>query len=101
MATGRPFAVDLDELGRLLAAMAACRAELDGLGDEVARRVRGLHATWSGRAAAAQDAAQRSWDAGFAEMREGLATMRLAGVTAYDNYAAAASTNVEMWRRLQ
>ncbi len=39
-------------------------------------------------------------EAGFREMREGLAEMRAAGETAHGNYRSAADTNVRMWEQV-
>ena len=94
------YAVDLDELLATLDTLGGCGSELDELLSEIAARVALLHDTWSGLAADAQAAAQAEWEAGFREMREGLAAMRAAGSTAHDNYRAAADTNVRMWEQV-
>ena len=101
MPADRPFAVDLDELARVVGEMAACQAQLHEVADAVTRQVRVLHGSWAGQAAAAHEVAQRVWDAGFGEMREALAAMRGAADTAHDHYTAAAAPNVEMWGRLR
>lgn len=101
MPADRPFAVDLDELARVVGEMAACQAGLHEVADALTRQVRALHGSWAGDAAAAHEVAQRVWDAGFGEMREALATMRAAALAAHDHYAVAASTNVEMWGQLR
>lgn len=94
------FVVDLDELLATVDELDRCGEELDALLADVAARVVALHGTWSGLAADAQAAAQAEWEAGFREMREGLAAMRAAGATAHDNYRCAADTNVRMWGQL-
>ncbi|GAB3199829.1 hypothetical protein GCM10027062_17570 [Nocardioides hungaricus] len=95
------FDVDLDELLATVDDLAGCGAALDSLLDEVARRVAALHATWSGRAAVAQAAAQAEWEAGFAGMRDGLADMRATATTAHGNYSDAAGTNMRMWGQVR
>jgi WXG100 family type VII secretion target len=94
------FSVDLDLLGETVAELARCDQALDDLLDEVSRRVAGLHLTWSGAAAVAQEGAQAEWEAGFREMREALAAMRAAGRVAHGNYGDAASTNLRMWEQI-
>lgn len=101
MAADRPFAVDLDDLARVVGEMAACHSQLHDVADALTSRVRALHGSWAGEAAAAHEVAQRAWDAGFAEMREALADMRTAARAAHDHYTGAASTNVEMWGQLR
>ena len=101
MPAERPFAVDLDELVRLVGEMTACQARLHDVAEALTRQVRVLHGSWAGEAAAAHEVAQRVWDAGFGEMREALATMRAAADVAHDHYAGAAATNVEMWGQLR
>jgi WXG100 family type VII secretion target len=94
------YAVDLAELQATVDELARTGAALDELLDEITARVAALHRTWSGLAAGAQAAAQTEWEAGFREMRAGLATMRAAGATAHDNYSAAADTNLRMWQQV-
>jgi WXG100 family type VII secretion target len=94
------YAVDLDELLATTDALARCGAELDALLADVAARVAALHGTWAGRAAVAQAAAQDEWEAGFREMRAGLAAMRGAGEAAHRRYDEAASTNLRMWEQV-
>jgi WXG100 family type VII secretion target len=94
------YAVDLDELLATVDELARTGAALDDLLTEIAARVAALHGTWTGRAASAQAAAQADWEAGFREMRAGLAAMQAAGAAAHDNYTAAADTNVRMWQQV-
>ena len=101
MPADRPFAVDLDELARVVGEMADCQARLHDVAESLTRQVRVLHDSWAGEAAAAHEVAQRVWDAGFGGMREALATMRAAADAAHHHYTGAASTNVEMWGRLR
>lgn len=99
--TGLLFGVDLDDLLATVDDLAACGSELSDLVAEIARRVEALHATWSGRAALAQTAAQANWEAGFHSMHEGLATMRAAAATAHANYSDAATANLRMWEQVR
>jgi WXG100 family type VII secretion target len=95
------FSVDVDALRRTVDEMAACGEGLHGLADALARQVHALHGTWEGQAAVAQEAAQQQWEAGFRSMREALARMRVVAAVAHDNYAAAATANLEMWQRVR
>lgn len=95
------FAVDLDELLRVVEEMAACEDDLRELADGLARRVRALHATWEGSAAVAQESAQVAWESGFRGMREALGRMRAAGRVAHGHYTGALATNLGMWGQLQ
>lgn len=94
------YGVDLAELQATVDELGRTGTALDALLDEVAARVAALHGTWSGLAAGAQAAAQAEWEAGFRQMREGLAAMRAAGATAHGHYSAAADTNVRMWEQV-
>jgi WXG100 family type VII secretion target len=94
------FGVDLDLLEETVAEMTHCGAALDGLLDEVARRVATLHGTWAGAAAVAQMEAQTEWAAGFRQMCEALAAMRAAGRVAHESYRDAVATNVRMWEQV-
>lgn len=92
-----PYAVDLDQLASTIAALDRYGARCDELLAEVDRRVDRLHETWSGRTAESQRDAHERWAAGFAQLRDGLATMRRAAATAEGNYTAAVDANVRMW----
>lgn len=98
--SGPIYAVDLEELLATVDALARCGAELDALLADVAARVAGLHGSWAGRAAAAQLVAQAAWEAGFDEIRAGLARMRSAADTAHGRYDSAATTNLRMWEQV-
>jgi WXG100 family type VII secretion target len=98
MSDTAPYAVDLDLLAATIEALGRCEETCDEALDDVRDDVARLHLTWSGRAADAQAAAQRGWEAGFAQMREGLAAMRAAAATADGNYRAAVEANLAMWR---
>lgn len=101
MAAVGSFAVDLDELDRVVAEMARCGDKLEALVEDVSHRVDLLHATWTGAAASAQADAQRAWEHGFRQMHAALATMRAAAGRAHGNYLRAATTNVRMWGQLR
>lgn len=94
------FGVDLDHVAETAAEMARCHAALGALLEEIGRDVGLLHETWTGAAAGAQLAAQEAWEAGFRQMRSGLATMRGAAVVAEDSYRAAVDTNLRMWEQV-
>ncbi|GAA2143384.1 pore-forming CpnT exporter EsxE [Nocardioides koreensis] len=96
-----PFAVDLEELARVVGEMATCQGQLLEVADEISRQVRALHDSWQGEAAVAHEVAQRAWDAGFGDTREALAAMRTAADVAHHHYEAAALTNVGMWEQLR
>ena len=96
-----PFAVDLEELARVVAEMATCQARLHDVAEETSRQVHALHGSWQGEAAVAHEVAQRVWDAGFRDMREALAAMRTAADVAHHHYESAALTNLEMWGRVR
>lgn len=92
--------VDLDLLVATIEALSACEQACDETLDDVRRDVARLHLTWSGGAADAQAEAQRSWEEGFAQMRDGLAAMRSAAATSHDNYRSAVEANLSMWQSL-
>ena len=92
--------VDLDLLATTIEALAACEQSCDEALDDVRRDVARLHLTWAGRAAEAQTEAQAAWEAGFAQMRDGLATMRSAAATSHGNYRSAVEANLAMWEAL-
>ncbi|GAA4698393.1 WXG100 family type VII secretion target [Nocardioides conyzicola] len=100
MAGFSSFEVDLDLLDETVAEMARCRASLDDLLDEVARRVSALQVTWGGLAAVAQQGSQAEWEAGCRQMGEALASMRTAGRVAHGSYGDAAATNLRMWEQV-
>jgi hypothetical protein len=62
--------------------------------------VSALHGTWTGLAADAQREAHAAWSGGMASMRESLGDLREAARLAHDEYSAAASANVTMWREV-
>lgn len=95
------YAVDLDQLSATVESLAAVGARLSCLVDDLHARVAALHLTWSGVAADRHSDAHRAWEAGFAEMGEGLAAMRAAAQVAHTNYQDAAHLNVSLWEQLR
>ena len=93
------FGVDLDDLSRVISGMRDCEAALDRLTAELAYRVAELHLDWAGPAADAHLRAQAEWDRGLAAMRSALSEFEVASQRASGNYAQAADTNAQMWRR--
>lgn len=99
--TGDSFAVDLDELDRVVDDVASCEQALEALTADVARQVRALHEVWEGLAAQAQREAHAEWEQGMLAMREALAGLRAAARTAHGNYAGSAQTNLAMWEQVR
>jgi WXG100 family type VII secretion target len=91
------FRVDPQKLGDAVQRMADFGRYAEGVFSEIDRLVANLHATWTGEGAAAHAEAHRHWARGEAMMREALAQLQAAGVTAQHNYTGAMSTNVAMW----
>jgi WXG100 family type VII secretion target len=89
--------VDLVGLDDLVAHLARVERELLDVGSQVDARVRGLHGSWSGGAAAAQAEAHERWSSGAAQVHAALATLRAIAATAHGNYAAAVQANRRMW----
>ncbi len=95
--TGQRFAVDVDELLRVVGEMAACEVALADLATDLERRMRVMQDSWKGQSALAQDAAMAQWQSGYEDMRLALEAMRSVTNTAHDNYRDAAEANVRMW----
>ena len=91
--------VDLGELDRLVARMAAFEQQLDTLDAEVGRHAGRLRTGWRGATAEAQRETQRRWSAGAAEMRTALTQLRALAATAHANYEAAVRANAVLWCR--
>jgi WXG100 family type VII secretion target len=91
------LAVDLEQLERLVEHLERGAAQLHRLRADVDGRVAGLHAEWTGAAAAAHEAAQSRWAAGAAEVHEALAVLRSIASGAHANYSAAVQVNRRMW----
>jgi WXG100 family type VII secretion target len=91
------FSVDLELLAALVERMTACGGRLTEVQDDVDTRMKRIHATWSGAAAAQHAQAHQRWVAGARQMHEALAVLRSIASTAEENYGAATRANVAMW----
>lgn len=92
-----PFRVDPDALHDAVQRMADFHRHAESVLAEIDALVTNLHATWSGRGAAAHAEAHRHWARGEAMMRESLAWLREAGATAHANYTGVLGTNLALW----
>lgn len=93
------YAVDLDDLARVISVMSACEEALDRLTAQLEQRVADLNLDWRGEASTAHQLAQAEWRRGLSEMRAALTEFRSHAHRAHGNYAQAAETNALMWRR--
>jgi WXG100 family type VII secretion target len=93
------FAIDLELLAALVERMTACGNRLVEVQDDVDARMKRVHATWSGTAAAQHAQAHERWVAGARQMHEALTVLRSIASTAEENYGAAIRANVQMWSR--
>ena len=95
------YEVQVDDLGEVVAQMAACQRRLL----ELATDVEGLQATlesdWSGAAADAQAASYRRWRDDCAAMVTALAGLRAVAATAEEHYRGAVAANVALWERVR
>ena len=91
------FRVDPHALADAVQRMAAFQRYAEDTIAEIDSRVTCLHTSWTGEAAAAHAEAHRHWVRGEAMMREALAQLKKAAVTARGNYTGAVSTNLGMW----
>jgi WXG100 family type VII secretion target len=91
------FAVDLELLDDLIDRLVLFSSHLDGVRDDVDRRMQRVHAVWAGQAATEAVAAHELWAGNAAEMQQTLATLRSISSTARGNYAAAVEANARMW----
>lgn len=89
--------VDIDALEHLTDRMQRFQDHLVVTRDDVQHRVRGLHASWTGHAAAEQAAAHESWLRAVDELTTALAVLRSIAANARSNYAAACAANRGMW----
>ena len=95
------YSLDVDQLVSVIDELTRGHAALSALGDDLERRIAGLHLIWDGEAAQAHRLAQAAWDQGFADMREALARMREAADTARHNYTSAATANHQLWEQVR
>jgi WXG100 family type VII secretion target len=64
---------------------------------ELDTAIANLHVSWQGRTAAAHQDAYRRWSEGSAKMRDALAKVRDAGLSAHRNYSAASGAGTRSW----
>lgn len=95
------FSIDPDELSDILGDLTRCEGRLLRLGEDLARQMASLQSQWEGLAADAQREAQEEWASGMNAMRCSLAELRDAADLAHQNYTGAATTNLDMWQRVQ
>lgn len=93
------FGVDADKLMTIVDKMTQVDSRIEAMIADADSQVAGLHATWVGEAAATQADAHRRWSEGAQQMREALAKLREAALTAHGNYTGAATNNTVMWSR--
>lgn len=91
------FRVDTEALAEALQLMSEFAQHTESVVAEIDALVTNLHETWSGQAAAAHAEAHRHWSHGEAMMREALAQLKTAGMTAHHNYTGAMAANRTMW----
>ena len=91
------FRVDPEQLAEAVAQMAEFERYSQGLREEIELMVANLHSAWTGQGAAAHAEAHRHWLRGEAMMREALARLQSAGLTAHANYTGAMAKNLDMW----
>ena len=80
------FGVDADKLMTIVDKMAQVDGRVEAMISDADSQVAGLHATWVGEAAAIQADAHRRWSQGAHEMRDALAKLRAAALTAHGNH---------------
>jgi uncharacterized protein YukE len=95
------FAIDADELGDAVAAMAHCQRALLALAADVDAHHRSLHAGWTGRSAEAHASTQHAWREGCADMVSALAALRAMAAEAETHYRGAVAANVGLWDRVR
>lgn len=91
------YSVDLAQLAQVIDQLDRFDRYLESVLEQAERRVNQLHATWTGQAAQAHQAAHDEWKRGAVDMRAGLATMRAIASTAHSNYTNVATVNPQMW----
>jgi WXG100 family type VII secretion target len=94
------FTVDLDEVTALVARAEAFGAQVGETSSRLEREVAGLHLTWTGLAADADQRAHREWTAGAREMADALAELTGLAQHAHNEYLSAATDNHRMWSPL-
>lgn len=94
------FRVETDALEACVAGLGRTEAELERLGDDLARRLAVLHEDWHGDAALAHATAQQRWEASLRRLQEALADVRRAARHAHRSYEAAVEASRRMWAQL-
>jgi WXG100 family type VII secretion target len=95
------FSIDPDELSDIVGDLVACEKKLLRLGADIERQMAVLQSQWEGLAADAQREAQEEWASGMTAMHAALTELREAADLAHQNYTGAATTNLDMWRKVQ
>lgn len=92
------YGVDTDALMRIIERIGEVEARAEASIAAMNAEVDGLHATWTGQAAAGHAQAHAKWAEGGRRMREALKYFQASGTVAHGNYTRAAATNTAMWR---
>ena len=95
------FEVDVDDLGEVVARMAACQRRLLELATDVEGLQTTLGTDWSGAAADAQAASYRRWRDDCAAMVTALAGLRAVAAAAEGHYRGAVAANIALWERVR
>ena len=95
------FEVEVDDLGDVVARMAACQRRLLELATDVEALQAVLGSDWSGVAADAQAASYRRWRDDCAAMVTALAGLRAVAAAAEGHYRGAADANVVLWEQVR
>lgn len=91
------YRVELDELLAFLERLSRFEQRAESIAAEVDARTQDLHSSWSGAAAASQQARHQEWMAAAASMRSALCELRTAAIVAHRNYTAVGEANSKMW----
>lgn len=92
------YRVDLAELSDVVDQLQRFDQRVQNALEAAGRQVDQLHAQWSGAAADEHRAAHQRWQHGCEEMRAALTVLRGVAAGAHQNYSAAVSANLAMWR---
>jgi WXG100 family type VII secretion target len=94
------YDVDLAEVRRAVAQLAACQRDLLSLAVDLDHAQDRLQADWLGRSSDAQASSYGSWRDGCADMVTALAALRGIAAAADDHYSAAVASNLALWRQV-
>ena len=89
--------VDVSRFSELVARLDRCQAQLAAACADADARLREVHTSWYGAAAANQAAVHRQWQAGADEVHAALQVLRSVAAGAVANYTNAAMANRRMW----